>query len=985
MRPGKKRQLHQNQTKIVTNGGLTGYWDIKKRKVTLELPNGITSVKCFLESVDGVYNVDFTTFECSASFIDWTDYDYPCGSKHYLISKENARLGRQQPPASSQDYPRMKDISRYENPTRPAFLKGGQRNLRGRSYSPSEVRFNEKISNNSDGNRRDKWETRDKPVVRFVRAGSLSPSRIVAARNRSFSPIEPRLRNTPKMGSRSKKRSKSRSPSTKGNRHPTELNALVKPIDLPFTIAMNNELFPPFDGEEDLGPCLVNPAELHFIRIISHNIHNRVGFDRFVISLRMDLARVDAFTATWESYCEALEYLLIEWFVRGPQVSRKEKLDRLAMAFSTLHLQSWYRGIREEHWKEDDITRDAVSRKDVPYVHVFIHRISALIKHRVQFGKIVHLLTIDRSKVRKLTQFWHECFQPVVYYTLSNWFRDKLVKSRLSHVLDLLSEAFEDCDLKRDFADIRNENYAYSYKYGYKSPSLEPKQKRQRTQSPMRQVPEEEALPTPPPPPHPTSPIDIPGPSTAGPSTTYQVYKPSPHPSNPHCTPFTDRIPMNTDRLTEAELTFLKDLAKEIGMYSTLMSLSISLLHDHRKADQEMVNWPHDLYWVALTVFADWYYEYDGTFSEKLDLLQVAFEEASLTGAFQEIHNRHIKDMTIANRQIRAEIMLDEWLEGTHWEPVHNSIEAIPTNHLKLLYQLQSEIHDLGELLTICGALGVDPEVIIPLIHDDNETFKHRTAHVILKWFANADMTPHAKYLRLKFGFTQANRMSVFNNALSEHTRNFLPGTLPVPGEYLFPPFDCTGICGAYDIGKTKRNEWEEVFVSTLCGLVYYNSCLEALIPLLNPPNSMAESAEKVHVGNGEENRRVVHFISEWFTYMNLTLTDKITRLQCAYVTLGMHKGFQTLMSMYGRFLYFFSNSTSERTPPASPVGAQGHPGVNGEDVDNYEDAVDLVEVHDITHSDNEEDMSPQLGVQVKQKDKLKALPVVKLIRIPRK
>ena len=62
----------------------------------------------------------------------------------------------------------MKDISRYENPTRPAYLKG-ERNLRGRSYSPSEVRFHGMISNSSEGNRK------DKPVARFVRAGSLSP------------------------------------------------------------------------------------------------------------------------------------------------------------------------------------------------------------------------------------------------------------------------------------------------------------------------------------------------------------------------------------------------------------------------------------------------------------------------------------------------------------------------------------------------------------------------------------------------------------------------------------------------------------------------------------------------------------------------------------------------------------------------------------------------------------------------------------------
>ena len=40
-------------------------------------------------------------------------------------------------------------------------------------------------------------------------------------------------------------------------------------------------------------------------------------------------------------------------------------------------------------------------------------------------------------------------------------------------------------------------------------------------------------------------------------------------------------------------------------------------------------------------------------------------QDASMGGKFQQIHNRHIKNISIANRQIRADIRLDQWLEGT--------------------------------------------------------------------------------------------------------------------------------------------------------------------------------------------------------------------------------------------------------------------------------------------------------------------------------
>ena len=65
----------------------------------------------------------------------------PWKSSDFMLAREARRHGRRPPAASSQAYPRHRDIVRFENPTRPPFLRGGQRLWRGRSYSPSELRY----------------------------------------------------------------------------------------------------------------------------------------------------------------------------------------------------------------------------------------------------------------------------------------------------------------------------------------------------------------------------------------------------------------------------------------------------------------------------------------------------------------------------------------------------------------------------------------------------------------------------------------------------------------------------------------------------------------------------------------------------------------------------------------------------------------------------------------------------------------------------
>ena len=94
-----------------------------------------------VEGVGGVHTIDFSSFECAGSFVQWKDYDYPWKTSDLMLAREARRHGRRPPVASSQAYPRHWDIVCFENPTRPPFLRGGQRPWRGQLYSPSELQY----------------------------------------------------------------------------------------------------------------------------------------------------------------------------------------------------------------------------------------------------------------------------------------------------------------------------------------------------------------------------------------------------------------------------------------------------------------------------------------------------------------------------------------------------------------------------------------------------------------------------------------------------------------------------------------------------------------------------------------------------------------------------------------------------------------------------------------------------------------------------
>ena len=126
MATSRRSRSTAKSLKPITAGGLDGTWDTKHHCISLDLPIGVTSIKMIVEGVDGVHTMDFSSFECSTSFVQWKDYDYPWSSLDFLLAREARQQGRHPPVASSHPYPRCQDIVRFENPTRLPFLHGGQ-------------------------------------------------------------------------------------------------------------------------------------------------------------------------------------------------------------------------------------------------------------------------------------------------------------------------------------------------------------------------------------------------------------------------------------------------------------------------------------------------------------------------------------------------------------------------------------------------------------------------------------------------------------------------------------------------------------------------------------------------------------------------------------------------------------------------------------------------------------------------------------------
>ena len=614
VRPSQDHRILCMQTVWIN---LAGVWDTKCQCVSLELPVGVTSIQMVVEGVDGVHTMDFSSFECAGSFIQWKDYDYPWKTSDFMLAREARHHGHCPPIASSKAYPRRRDIVRFENPTRPPFLRGGQCPWLGRSYSQSELQYT------------------PCPVSQ-------------PRRSKSHSPSPARHQHTPFMGIlMARSRDHSGLPSSS-----CPLLCTGTPSPHPGHPNM------PAPGSTAQGGVVPSPNS----------------------------------------------------------------------AFTPVHCQS-----------------------------------------------------------------------------------------------------------------------------------------------------------------------------------------PTPSPS-----PFYDFTGYRME-----ERSFLSSLCDEIGTVSDLQTVAASLGFKFSQVEQILMSFPHDFPTAVFATLVGWYTASRSMFCKKLDDLEAAFKEMHKGTLFTRIMNSH----SVALQRVSSLPWIcqpnSDTLDESLGEAVMNAIEIIPSCHLHLICTLLWEILSDGDLLTVAAACGITPVVAIAVTESQMRP-SYKSARVFLLWFAQSDLIPKAKYLCLKFGFQCASLLPVFNNILEDYCLAVVSATLPMVDEHLFTLTFAPSVCVSAEETRQTLNEWEFTFLMILSNAIYNAHKISAVIPTLQVPVTILNDAALVHGLPTEQDALTAHILFEWWCSALMTLTEKLTRLQCTFTGIGLGHTYYTALKSYGRFLYHFSPATSECTPlPPHPSPQQ--------------------------------------------------------------
>ena len=305
-------------------------------------------------------------------------------------------------------------------------------------------------------------------------------------------------------------------------------------------------------------------------------------------------------------------------------------------------------------------------------------------------------------------------------------------------------------------------------------------------------------------------------------------------------------------------------------------------------------------------------------FWKKLDDLEDAFKELHKGALFNRIVNAHSVALQRVSSLPRICQPSSDTLDESLGEAVMNAIGIIPSCHLRLLQTLLWEILSDGDLLTVAAACGIAPVVAVA-VTESRMRPSFKAARVFLPWFAQSDLIPKAKYLCLKFGFQCASLLPVFNNIVEDFRPMLVASTLPKMDEHLFALTFAPSICVSAEETRQTLNEWEFNFLTVLCNAIYNARKISAVVLTLQVPITILNDAALVHGLPTEQNALTAHILFEWWCSALLTLTEKLTCLQCAFTGIGLGHTYYTTLRSYGRYMYHFSPATSECTPPTSP------------------------------------------------------------------
>ena len=380
------------------------------------------------------------------------------------------------------------------------------------------------------------------------------------------------------------------------------------------------------------------------------------------------------------------------------------------------------------------------------------------------------------------------------------------------------------------------------------------------------------------------------------------------------------------------ERSFLSSLCDEIGTVGDLQTVAASLGFKFSWVEQILTSFPHDFPTAVFATLVGWYTASCSMFCEKLDDLEEAFKEMHKGALFNRIVNAHSVVLQRVSSLPRIRRPNSDTLDESLGEAVMNAIEIIPSCHLRLIRTLLWEILSDGDLLTVAAACGIAPVVTVTVTESQMRP-SHKAARVFLPWFAQSDLIPKAKYLRLKFGFQCASLLPVFNNILEDYCSAVVSATLLTADEHLFTLTFAPSVCVSAEETRQTLNEWEFTFLTILSNAIYNARKISAVILTLQVPVMILNDAALVHGLPTEQDALTAHILFEWWCSALMTLTEKLTHLQCAFMGIGLGHTYYTALKSYGHFLYHFSPATSECTPPASPSQPPTAPAGHGEGV----------------------------------------------------
>ena len=127
------------KVKVATAGKACGVWYEKLNTFQFKLPAGVCAADMSFMGTSGIHEFHFTLDSAQATHVAWEHADYPHTTDAFLLERAFCQVGGKRPQVVDLPLPRVADMTRYHNPTRPAHLKGGAL-VRRRSYSPNEFR-----------------------------------------------------------------------------------------------------------------------------------------------------------------------------------------------------------------------------------------------------------------------------------------------------------------------------------------------------------------------------------------------------------------------------------------------------------------------------------------------------------------------------------------------------------------------------------------------------------------------------------------------------------------------------------------------------------------------------------------------------------------------------------------------------------------------------------------------------------------------------